>query len=774
MDHGLEAILNVDLISTWHQYSDSLASLTTLSHTDAHFDHILTGPGYDGQIPMLQYFNNIDGNLEMLMPSPQQQKVLFVHRHSLVLQNSALQYKTKRPLLFYLVPAQTPGKVKLWMSARTHSHMLRGSFGLNFSEHSAHVLRDKLDNVKFYLSSQSLTEAFKEQSTNLLSCYNSTILVVPFNRETEQDEEQHTKKDLFGCHVKNEHTVYALRSAPALWCAEWPEIAVNFASRRRKSGWPSRALITTIINSGCYIVPRDLVALTNDLDSEFDVAFPYAEKKLQESLSPFQTKVFYIVMALMRKNSYIHKYLSYMETKYLIYWAFEAIPLKGQTIPKITNLVFLILGHIQETLQLKTLPNYFIPECNMINNLAEIDKLDQALDDIKSNLIIFMMQNLHLPFSYFLSHNHVAVEGVVDDKLSKQFDEWKWRLSLVFLPKLQEKLWDSFQDTAKFYVLSTHTRLHRFSLNESIIVHREILRVLDDKANDCKEHVLPFLDIVQNSLGALYHAKATKVKSKQEKAYFLEKSEELLRLTKNMDKSLGRVRLGNLLYKLRKYAEGKAELINVHANLERAPITFEESELDVDNESQMALAKEKGEFATRLWHVWDNRLLINDICYTKLLRSTCLKVMDHSISMAMCPVLGENTASIFSAQFHAGFLLALCHAAVRDFDEAKHILRNMERNCELEVQVDHNDKRNAAYMLILAKCYKLMGCRDEAMMVLHLSMMLFPSPRNEAGWQLMTLRYGETWENFKDGAKVMALASALSLSLSFVEYHISW
>ena len=88
--------------------------------------------------------------------------------------------------------------------------------------------------------------------------------------------------------------------------------------------------------------------------------------------------------------------------------------------------------------------------------------------------------------------------------------------------------------------------------------------------------------------------------------------------------------------------------------------------------------------------------------------------------MAVSPILGENSVALFSAKFHASFLLALSEAAVRNPDAAQRILRNMERDCELEVQYDHNDKRNAAYFIILANCYEHLGMREEAIMVLHL------------------------------------------------------
>ena len=90
----------------------------------------------------------------------------------------------------------------------------------------------------------------------------------------------------------------------------------------------------------------------------------------------------------------------------------------------------------------------------------------------------------------------------------------------------------------------------------------------------------------------------------------------------------------------------------------------------------------------------------------------------------------------------------------------------------MEVQPDGNDKRNAAYMVIIANTYFSMGRQDEGLLALHHSRQIFSSPRNPAMQILTKIRIVNALHKFKERVKLFGVTAMLGVAFGFVESHL--
>ncbi|KAL9974891.1 hypothetical protein ACROYT_G011991 [Oculina patagonica] len=125
----------------------------------------------------------------------------------------------------------------------------------------------------------------------------------------------------------------------------WPESAMDWLTRPRKSGWPAPALVQDIFDSGCHLAPvgrgkrtcepvereeylANPVTVTSKQsqerdkttmdESEWRISFSLAENKLGQSLSPVQRHIFVLLKVIKKAYLSDHDVISTYHLKNLL------------------------------------------------------------------------------------------------------------------------------------------------------------------------------------------------------------------------------------------------------------------------------------------------------------------------------------------------------------------------------------------------------------------------------------------------------------------------
>ena len=201
----------------------------------------------------------------------------------------------------------------------------------------------------------------------------------------------------------------------------WPEPAMEWLVRPRRSGWPSPELVQEILESGCHLAPVgrgkridepvDLinycqnpelsVASTSSTvlpveknegkrvmdETEWRTSFSLAENKLGESVTPVQRHV--MVLLKMIKKFYFPDVVSTYYLKNLLFWECESKDEVFWKEDNSANCVLLMLDRLQECLKAHNLPHYMMPESNLLQ-YEDPTSLNEAADivgEVRRNIL---------------------------------------------------------------------------------------------------------------------------------------------------------------------------------------------------------------------------------------------------------------------------------------------------------------------------------------------------------------------------------------------------
>ena len=189
----------------------------------------------------------------------------------------------------------------------------------------------------------------------------------------------------------------------------WPESAMDWLIRPRKSGWPSPALVQEIFYSGCHLAPvgkgqrasepvervdylanPGLVTSTRSQqggegtvmdEREWRISFSLAENKLAQSLSPVQRLI--MVLLKIARKVYLsdHDVISTYLLKNLFFWECENRENDFWREDNSDQCLLSVLDRLVECLKKRQLPHYIIPESNLLMNEEPV-KLDEAAETV--------------------------------------------------------------------------------------------------------------------------------------------------------------------------------------------------------------------------------------------------------------------------------------------------------------------------------------------------------------------------------------------------------
>ena len=178
-------------------------------------------------------------------------------------------------------------------------------------------------------------------------------------------------------------------------CPSWPPIARTWIDRERPSNWPSKEIIRGIVSKGCRIVHKPHPKNYTDPDAEFRFSFSEAELILFNALSEDQKKCFIAFKALVKYRIYRSEIITKSEIdlttyhlKTIFLWTCETIPAdQWQTTTGWARCLLYMIDQLYACLKSRTLPGYFIEECNLMDSIELPQKIVSEIKKLRRNPI---------------------------------------------------------------------------------------------------------------------------------------------------------------------------------------------------------------------------------------------------------------------------------------------------------------------------------------------------------------------------------------------------
>jgi tetratricopeptide (TPR) repeat protein len=392
------------------------------------------------------------------------------------------------------------------------------------------------------------------------------------------------------------------------------------------------------------------------------------------------------------------------------------------------------------------LPDYFIPEVDLLKTLGakSSEKLKEVIESMVDDDDFLDEVLSDTSFTRVLKY------------FSKALDEASRSL---FLQNVQDKVIESlsvsFSGMIKVFHQSTFCKLHQGSdLHACMDLHCKVLSSI--KALDVDSKIKDWcMRLVSNSLGSLYLAKAqesmvttstgflnktVKKVATKETDFFIQKAEELLLMSNNIDLIAGRVKLANFYYingQVQECFDLVDEIFHVTGICPSKDSTRESSPMAYSEESFSP------EYVLR---ELVNRNIILDVLYSNMDKYTLPAFIRKNLSLTGSQLLGGESLSVYvlDADVYAHFLHAMCYYHLGKREEACGILEKLE-NLWNKTQSDLSEKRNLCYLNTIAGCYIEIGEKEKGKELLEKSCKFLSNPiRNPARFKLLAVRTEKT------------------------------
>ncbi|CAB4021195.1 Hypothetical predicted protein [Paramuricea clavata] len=179
-------------------------------------------------------------------------------------------------------------------------------------------------------------------------------------------------------------------------CEGWPYCAREWITRERV--WPDKHSVETITLAGFHIVPK------SSHDGDFRLSFSCAETILVKTLEPLQHKVMRAFKAVIKHHQRIWSpsakgIISSYHLKTIAFWHFEKTSQESWTEETVVHHLVVLLEELAEALRIQSLPMYFMPKVNLLQDVDDPEVTLDLMDKISR-----------------LSHNFPAMSEAVNDK----------------------------------------------------------------------------------------------------------------------------------------------------------------------------------------------------------------------------------------------------------------------------------------------------------------------------------------------------------------------
>ncbi|XP_071176585.1 uncharacterized protein [Mytilus edulis] len=176
----------------------------------------------------------------------------------------------------------------------------------------------------------------------------------------------------------------ALDVAHSLKCKKWPTVARKWLFRHRSSGWPSANLITMISKELVLLVPVGSKSDSGESHPlEWRISFSVPEKKLIHTWTHTHMLCYALLKILikdvLKQNHTISDLLCSYFLKTVMFWLSEEIDATWWTPIHLMDCFVACLGRLTYWILNKYIPNYFIPQHNMIDRYFTQQAWDELL-----------------------------------------------------------------------------------------------------------------------------------------------------------------------------------------------------------------------------------------------------------------------------------------------------------------------------------------------------------------------------------------------------------
>ncbi|XP_053393952.1 uncharacterized protein LOC123525291 [Mercenaria mercenaria] len=175
----------------------------------------------------------------------------------------------------------------------------------------------------------------------------------------------------------------------ALPCKEWPPMARNWIARSHDRGWLDSTLIHSLTADGCHFVPA-CHRLSTTPHEEWRISFAATERRIaREAVTDHQRQAYILIKLLYHQTLKEKGLVTSYHLKTVFFHACERIPQMAWD-ENIGACIFYFLDILIDCIKKKTIPNFFIPENNLIDYLTdeEIQILKTTLEKLRRDLIL--------------------------------------------------------------------------------------------------------------------------------------------------------------------------------------------------------------------------------------------------------------------------------------------------------------------------------------------------------------------------------------------------
>ncbi|KAK3091466.1 hypothetical protein FSP39_019993 [Pinctada imbricata] len=254
-------------------------------------------------------------------------------------------------------------------------------------------------------------------------------------------------------------------------CEEWPPVAEEWKTRSRTQGWPSLEAIESLISNGCHVVPVQHRLTKPPLSAhQWRLSFTITERNLaRHHVNDYQRQGFVFLKVLYHECLKQMQLISSYHLKTVFFYSCEIIPISAWK-ENLGSCVLYMLDLLLECVSKGFLPNYFIPENNMIDYLTEeerdsiIETVMETRIDPLSHVFCFTDDKTIGQASLMVSFREL-MELVVKDMHS--FIEHK---------EIRRSILESFSISSMKYILA---QLYEGKVGEAVYIAEDLYRLLE-------------------------------------------------------------------------------------------------------------------------------------------------------------------------------------------------------------------------------------------------------------------------------------------------------
>src|SRR6218665_612243 len=299
--------------------------------------------------------------------------------------------------------------------------------------------------------------------------------------------------------TKGKHEGFKVDRVYAVRCPCWPAEAVEWISRERKYGWPSKDVVDGIVKRGCHFVAKSPRSNSSDC-SLWRISFSLAETILVHNWTDVQKYVYHLLKLI--KNEVAKDVREDCKTvlcsyflKTLMFWACEEMGPEFWNDENLENSVAYIICLMIECLVEKRCRNYFISNSNLLCGLKDSLNVNRVLELLAKhceNRTILQIMSIHKK-----AYPKLEFKIAIPNKL----------LLLVHSLQARECYYDPFVQGIKKYILDSLTRKDSLFWSQWISLHKAIkIQLRLASSLTCSETVADVTNDIKLALDYFMHS----------------------------------------------------------------------------------------------------------------------------------------------------------------------------------------------------------------------------------------------------------------------------